>query len=651
MKAGSTSFGRAVTFAVVLGLSATAEAGSVRWRPLGPWSETVNALVLDPRNPKTIYAGTDAGVFKSTDGAETWKRASAGMEKVSVLCLAIDPKTPATLYAGGYRGGLYKSTDGASSWARVKSRKDGFGISTQVPLRAVAVDPVTPANIMFTSLYKSTTGGTDYTPIRNEANGSDMTALAFHPKNPKIVYAGGTGGLTKTTDFGATWTPIDFGVPSPAHIKVIAVHPKVPEIVLLGTGYNGLFRSADGGATWDKMGLEKTAAVYAIALNPKDPDEFYVAATIKKPDDEATVYHTTDGGDTFKDVGDELPYEKVNALVVDPANPQVLYAGTDFGGVYRTENGGGTWEERSNGFASSFRTVRGLAVGGAGTVFSTTYAGVYRTTNDGATWSRLPAGLGKGGDYEFVGVSPGEKPIVVVGSKENPPVRSTDGGATWQRIPGGSAVRCIVPDPASPRDFYFCGDDGGLFRGAEGTNWQKVSAKDVYATFVAVAVHPKNPLDLFGAPLGGKLWRSKDGGKKWKEWKPFEKVKGSLVRSAEHRDIFALVFDPKDPNTLYAATEEDGVLRSADLGETWTLLGFTGEKLVTFALDPADPNRLAVGTQAKGVYLSTDRGATWNEENEGLTEKKDIRWVIFGPGTPASRLYVAMRGGGIHVGQ
>ena len=195
------------------------------------------------------------------------------------------------------------------------------------------------------------------------------------------------------------------------------------------------------------------------------------------------------------------------------------------------------------------------------------------------------------------------------------------------------------------------GDDGGLFRGAEATNWQKVSAKDVYATFVAVAIHPRNPLDMFGAPLGGKLWRSKDGGKKWKEWKPFEKVKGSLVRSAEHRDIVALVFDPKDPNTLYAATEEDGVLRSADLGETWTLLGFTGEKLVTFALDPADPNRLAVGTQAKGVYLSTDRGATWNEENEGLTEKKDIRWVVFGPGTPASRLYVAMRGAGIHVGQ
>jgi photosystem II stability/assembly factor-like uncharacterized protein len=146
------------------------------------------------------------------------------------------------------------------------------------------------------------------------------------------------------------------------------------------------------------------------------------------------------------------------------------------------------------------------------------------------------------------------------------------------------------------------------------------------------------------------LKRSTDGGKKWKEWKQFEKVKGGVVRPADSRRIFAISFDAKNPKAVYVATREDGILKSADAGETWTLAGLTGEKLTAFAVDPADSQRLLVGTKEKGVMLSTDGGATWADASAGLPldedkkKKERVSGIAFAPGSPAS-LYVATEGG------
>ncbi len=640
--------------AVALGWLAIGEPAraAVQWKAIGPWSETVEALALDPNNPKTVYAATPNGIFKSTDGAETWVRKSKGTEDIHALCVAIDPKTPATLYVGTYGDGLFKSTDGAETWKAVKPTGSGdlYALG-RYRVKHVAVDPLNPKNLMFTSthVYKSTTGGATATNV-GLGSSTGVGSVTFDPKNPKVVYAAG-GDLMKTTDFGATWSRLDFGVPSPAQARVVAVHPTSGEVLL---GAQGLFKSTDAGSTWKAAGrgLQERARIFAIAWDPTDAGNVYVAASLKSSD-EASVWHSTDGGATFQDVGKDLPYEKVSSLAMDPSNPRVLYAGTTFSGVFKTTDGGATWNEKSVGFESGFRTIRAVAAAGPGTLFATTFGAVYRTTDDGKTWRRLRAGLPKGVDYRFLAAGGAEKPAVIAGAEGSHLVRSTDGGETWETAPRSAHLRCVAPDPTNPRAFYFCAKDGAVFRGGDGSDWRSVSDAGG-ATFTALAIDPQNSQNVFAGTYGG-LQRSTNGGKKWKEWKPFEKVKGSVVRPAQQRLIFAVAFDPKNPRTLYVATEEDGIFKSADGGETWSVVGLTGDKLTAFGIDPADPQRLVAGTREKGVLVSPDGGASWTDASAGLPEderkkKEGINGIAFDAGSPA-RLYVATAGGGVYRAQ
>ena len=632
-------------------VASSTQGAPLQWKAIGPWSETVEAIAIDPKSSKVLYAATRNGIFKSNDGAETWVRKSKGIDEIHALSVAVDPKTPSTLYTGAYRGGLFKSIDGGESWKSVKpSGGAALYVFGRVPLEHIAIDPVNPQTLMFTSVYKSTNGAADFKQVELGAGSTDVNHIGFDPKNPKIVYAAGTGDLMKSSDAGATWSRVDFGIPSPAHARVTAIHPGSGEI-LLGTGYSGLHKSTDSGKTWKGVGegLREKARIESIAWDPSDARNVYVTANLKIGD-EASVYRSTDGGGTFEHTGKDLPYEKISSLVMDPKDPKTLYAGAPFSGIFKTTDGGETWNEKSAGFGDSFRTIRALAASGPGTLFATTYGAVYRTNDDGKSWRRLRAGLKKGLDYTFLAAGGAAKPAAIVGADDAGLVHSTDGGETWADPPRSAPLKCVAPDPANPRAFYMCAGSGGVLHGADGS-WQFVADSSA-PSFIALAVDPQNPQNVFGGTYRN-LQRSTNGGKKWKEWKPFEKVKGGVVRPAEHRRIFAIAFDPKNAKTLYVATEADGVFKSTDGGETWSLAGLTAEKPTAFAIDPSDPQRLVAGTSEKGVFVSTDGGASWVDASAGLPEDEDrkkkerISAVVFAPGTP-QRLYVATEGGGVY---
>jgi photosystem II stability/assembly factor-like uncharacterized protein len=640
-----------VLAALAAGLPAPARGAGIQWKAIGPWSEDVEALAIDPKNPRTLYAATRNGVFKSIDGAETWVRKSKGIEKVHGLCLAIDPKTPSTLYVGAWSGGLFKSSDGGESWTSLRpSGGMAAVIYGRMRVEQVAVDPNNPRNLMFTERYKSATGGADFTEMTSDALGhQDLHAYAFDPKNPRVVYAAGAKDIRKSTDLGATWTKLEGAMPERGTGRIVAIHPGSGEL-LLGTSYEGLHKSSDGGKTWTKVGegLNESAHIFAIAWNPADPKNVYVASNKKTGDETTTVWRSDDGGQSFDDVGRDLPYEKIQTLVIDPADPKVLYAGTPFSGVFKTTDAGKTWNEKSVGFQSGGRNVRALAVSGPGSVFVTTYGAVYRTADDGKSWRRLRSTIQKGLDYAFLAAGGAEKPLAIAGADDSRLVRSSDGGETWSDPPRSAPLTCVAPDPQNPRAFYLCVEGGGVLWGGDGSSWRPVTSNSE-PTFLALAVDPQNPKNMF-AGTHENLKRSTDGGKKWKEWKQFEKVKGGVVRPADSRRIFAISFDAKNPKAVYVATREDGILKSADAGETWTLAGLTGEKLTAFAVDPADSQRLLVGTKEKGVMLSTDGGATWADASAGLPldedkkKKERVSGIAFAPGSPAS-LYVATEGG------
>jgi photosystem II stability/assembly factor-like uncharacterized protein len=621
---------------------------AAQWKAIGPWSENVEDVALDPKNPKVLYAATRNGIFKSTDGAETWVRKSKGMDKAHALCIAIDPKTPSTLLVGAYSGGPFKSIDGGETWKVVKPTGGAaLYVLGRSPLHHIAIDPVNPKNVLFTGLYKSTTGGAEIADVDSLPGGNNFRHVAFDPKNPKIVWAAGGSDLMKTADFGATWSKVDFGGPA-ADSRLTVIHPKSGEI-LVGTDYSGLYKSADGGKTWKSVGegLSERPRIDAVAWDPVNPQTVYVSSSLKHGDEDS-VFRSADGGETFTDVGKDLPWEPIKSIVIDPGDPKVVYAGTTFSGVFKTTDGGKTWNEKSQGFESSFRVIRALAAAGPGTLFATTYGTVYRTTDDGKTWQRMRSTIQKGLDYEFIGAGGADKPVVIAGADKSRLVYSADGGETWGDPPRSAPLNCIVRDPKDPRVFYMCSDGGGILRGGDASGWKPLS-DDSNTTFIALAFDPQNAQNVWAATYHN-LQRSVNGGKKWKEWKPFDKVKGGVVRPADSRHVLAIAFDPKNAKTIYVATQEDGLFKSADGGETWSSLSLIGEKLTSFALDPSDPLHLVVGTPEKGVSVSKDGGATWTSYSAGLPDdeskkkKEKITAVVFGSGAPAS-LYVATEDG------
>ena len=258
-----------------------ARAGINVWTSYGPDGAFVCSLAIDPSMPNTLYAGTERGVFKSTDGGATWS--SLGLTNIDIDALAIDPGTPTTLYAGTYGDGVFKSMDGGRTWNAAKA-----GLTNDI-VYALAVDPLTPSTLYAgvdprypdAGVFKSTDGGSTWQAIDSLLKHSDVWALAIDPLTPTILYAGtDNGGVFKSTDGGATWSSVGL---TDVDIDTLAIDPGTPSTFYAGTygdggfkstGTGGVFKSTDGGATWSSIGLTDVY-IDTLAIDPGTPTTLY----------------------------------------------------------------------------------------------------------------------------------------------------------------------------------------------------------------------------------------------------------------------------------------------------------------------------------------------------------------------------------------
>ncbi len=239
------------------------------WSQIGPEGGTVNGVAVDPLTPSTVYAGTNGGVFKSTDGGAHWLL--TGLTGVSVGPLAVDPHTPSTLYAGALSasgGDIFKSTDGGGTWSTGQGGRFVFSL---------AVDPNTPTTIFAGAIggvWKSTDAGGTWTPSFYPQ--SNALAVAIDPATPSTVYTSlrdgfdPYNGMFKTTNGGATWTPINSTIRSSA----LAIDPINSAIV-----YAGNSKSTDGGASWSAMTGLGTLSPSALVIDPSNTAAVYAGTT------------------------------------------------------------------------------------------------------------------------------------------------------------------------------------------------------------------------------------------------------------------------------------------------------------------------------------------------------------------------------------
>jgi photosystem II stability/assembly factor-like uncharacterized protein len=240
-----------------------------RWRAVntGPMNRYVNAVAVDPQDPATVYAGTLGGIYKSTNAGANWRTLFTPALRDDIrsgLELAVDPQHPATVHAiiarhnGSYESVVRRSQDGGRTWPRasqVQAAKvpeaPGASIDEPIPAPPLAIDPLSPDTLYAGGLgvHRSVDGGKTWRHAGLPR--SPVLALAVDPKETAVVYAGTDAGLSKSTNAGTTWQPLQ-GALDDVRIEALAVDPEYPRTVIAGTD-QGVFWSTDGGDRWRRF--------------------------------------------------------------------------------------------------------------------------------------------------------------------------------------------------------------------------------------------------------------------------------------------------------------------------------------------------------------------------------------------------------------
>ncbi|MCA1814883.1 MAG: glycosyl hydrolase [Acidobacteria bacterium] len=477
--------------------------------------------------------------------------------------------------------------------------------------------------------------------------------------NPNIVYVGtASGGIFKTTNGGITWRPI-FDHENTISVGAMALEPGNPDVAWVGTGESavrnsisfgdGVYKSTDGGKTWQNVGLRDTERVSKILVSPRDPNTVYVGALGHAfgPNEERGVFMTTDGGRTWRKTLYIDNQHGVADMDIDPQNPNIIYAamwlferkpwthksGDDKGGVFRSTDGGRTWTKMTNGLPKVMGRI-GLAVAQSNpnVVYAITEAKegkLYRSNDKGETWTRVSdqaSIVSRGFYYTHVRVDPtNENHVYAVASTL---FASIDGGRTWRAITGRTHVdnHAFWIDAKDPRRIWI-GEDGGIaFSRDGGDTWEAVynlaigQFYEVFADNRAPFYYVMGGLQDNGSWTGPSATREPSG------------ILNDDWRMVSFGDGFWMFNHPDDPD-LYLSESQGGnvvrtdmknreqqeVIPSERAGEG----GPAGELPYRFNWNapllpsPHDKNTVYLGGNV--LFKSTDFGRTWNPISPDLT--------------------------------
>jgi photosystem II stability/assembly factor-like uncharacterized protein len=490
--------------------------------------------------------------------------------------------------------------------------------------------------------------------------------------NPSVIYVGGaTSGVWKSADAGTTWQPV-FLDQDTTSIGVVKIDQRRPETIWAGTGeskprYNtgvgtGIYRSLDGGHSWNHLGLARSERIHEIVPHPTDPDTAWVAAVgpAWSDGDERGVFRTTNGGRTWERV--LYVDERTGAadLVADPRNPNKLLAamwefrrepwfrtsGGPGSGFYLSRDGGDSWRRitAEDGFRDGPIGRMGIAVAPSNPNVVYAWAEIqngaalYRSDDGGISWREVGAGKWRGNrafNHAELTVDPlNENRIYQLGVSF---YFSEDGGETPQELSFEPRFlwdyQAIWIDPADP-DHLIMGADNGLgISHNRGKSWRRVENLP-FAQFSHLSVDMEMPYHVYGGLQDNRNWRGPSsvweaGGIQNRHW--------THVGPGEAGDVLAI---PGDARFVYC---------SAPIGQLWLNdMENDARQLVTppapdertwlrmnnamgLALDPFNPNGVYFGSQL--LHYSPDRGSTWRVLSPDLTtndSEKQNAWVSGG---------------------
>ncbi|MFN6964710.1 MAG: WD40/YVTN/BNR-like repeat-containing protein [Pyrinomonadaceae bacterium] len=475
--------------------------------------------------------------------------------------------------------------------------------------------------------------------------------------NPNIVYvATGSGGIFKTTNGGMTWTPI-FDRQNTISVGDIALEPGNPDVIWVGTGESntrnsvsfgdGVYRSTDGGKTWKHLGLAETNTISKVVIHPKNPDIVYVAAVgrVWGPNEERGVFMTTDGGKTWQKTLYIDPQHGASDLVIDPQNPNILYAGmwrferkpwtftsgSDKGGVFRSTDGGRTWSKVEKGLPKMIGRI-GLDVSPANpdvvyAILEAKEGTLYRSDDKGETFRQVHRNqniVSRGFYYTTVRVDPtNENKVYAVASLL---FKSLDGGRTFSRISPATHIdfHALWIDPQNPKRMWQGQDGGVAVSYDEGSSWEYVNNfaagqfYQIFADNAAPFYNISGGLQDNGTWVGPSRNREPSG------------IHNDDWRMISFGDGFFAVAHPDNPDLFLTESQGGNVVRTDMKNREQQLVvpffgagGAAEFDKVRFnwnaPLIPSPHDKNTVYLAGSSVYKTTDFGRTWTAISQDLT--------------------------------
>ncbi len=537
--------------------------------------------------------------------------------------------------------------------------------------------------------------------------------LEVHPTNSRIVYVGAAGGgVWKSNDAGTTFNPIfdDYC----QSIGAIALDPSDPDnTIYVGTGEtwtrnsvtigDGLYKSTDGGGNWEKIGLEKSERIANIIINPNDPKEVYVAVlgALWGDSEDRGVYKSNDGGATWNKVLYIDQKTGCADLVMDPKDPATLYAsmwefrrtgwsfssGGSNSALYKSTDGGATWDKIHNGFPEGDLGRLGIAVAPSNpnVLYTVIEAekderkGLYRSDDAGKSWKQLNNDFGitvRPFYFSRIVVDPRDENVVVKGGLSGS--ISRDGGKTFKNLGNMHSDIHDIAFSIKDSDIMYVGTDGGVYRSWNGGTTMEIVENLPLSQFYQISLDDAEPYNIYGGLQDNGSWygpSSSPGGVQARDWNsigagdgfrvlkhPTKNIIYSEMQGAENvwqidvdrqlsktiqpqptKGIGKLRFNWNAPMAISAHQPDRFYMgsqflhRSEDMGDTWEIIspdlttndpskqnqvasgGLSVDNsgaenhttIFTIAESPLDENVIWVGTDDGNVQVTKDGGKSW----------------------------------------
>jgi photosystem II stability/assembly factor-like uncharacterized protein len=613
------------------------------------------SLVILPKSQKTLLVSSlGDGIYKSQDEGESWRKVNQGLDNLNLDLLAISEENPNLILAAGTEKGLYKTTDGGDNWQSVLDRN--------LKITAIAFDSQNPNQIIIgdlqSNLYISNDLGETWQQKGKIPNGGIITAIADFPKSTsENAFLVGTEkkGIFKTTDLGNSFAEINGGI-SDKNIRDIAILPNEAwELSFWASTWNeGVFQSQDGGKSWQKLSKGLTKDSQADDLKSPHFEELGISPAFSQDKTLFVagfngLFKTTDGGKNWQEL-ETLSPGTITALDISPdyANDSTIAVVTYVGETYISNDKGATWKTANKGlevprFTGDFKKPHqdprrffdvafSLDYAKDGNIFATILWDYFlKSTNRGSNWDkvRIPNLRGYATRGMTIVPSPNfaSDKTVYLGTQYGVIYQSTDGGKNFSvigtvdnRSTNEPLTLVISPDFAADKTLYASGAKGVYQTVDGGRTWQPITQDTALMTKsnIQLAISPNYKADrtVIVSTADG-LFVTKDAGKSWSE------LEGAYGSDSFIEGV-AISPDYQSDRTFVVSVKGEGLFKTIDGGQTFSKIGNDSISLsrmnsvpsasIPIQFSPAyksDKTIYGFGSSTTEVYKSTDSGNTW----------------------------------------